>query len=407
MKTEDEVKNITREKKNQKKFYKTNCVIVIIAMLLILLQIAVLVETNISEKSTISIFGYRAYISRYSDYNQNIEEYDLVIVKKEEDYNKFPEVVYKVNTINHSSIIVESENYSHIQNDIKNISGKIVSINNKLGKIILILREPLIILCIAIIIILLLIISNFKIISNTIKLPKKYKIIKRAKELLICIFVIITYVIIFLIGNLIPYNDAKMMIERDIEYNDDFDDDENEQNKNSVENENINGNYNENANGNSNENMGENASVNENTEENILFIIKDDDKTWNQSNDLAIFYNEFYKSNKIAPGVYGKYNFEVKNESNNELIYKINFSEENLNEINLQYKIIKNGEYLNSEYKKISDISDIKNIEIKPNITDTYSIEWKWIDNYNDTQIGKNAENIKYNLKIRIDAMQK
>ena len=34
--------------------------------------------------------------------------------------------------------------------------------------------------------------------------------------------------------------------------------------------------------------------------------------------------------------------------------------------------------------------------------TDVYTIEWKWIDSSNDTEIGNNAENVVYNLMINV-----
>ena len=132
-----------------------------------------------------------------------------------------------------------------------------------------------------------------------------------------------------------------------------------------------------------------------------VFIVTDDDLTWGQETSLNIFDNKFYGTNKIAPGVYGAYKFDVRNLSDYRIRYSINFSEDNDYKINLMYRLSKNGEYLNENYQ---DVTNLENVIINSNDIDEYVLEWKWVDNYNDTEIGENAENVIYILNIEINA---
>ena len=71
--------------------------------------------------------------------------------------------------------------------------------------------------------------------------------------------------------------------------------------------------------------------------------------------------------------------------------------------INLRLKIIRNGEYVYDDYR---DIEGVNNIEISPEKTDEYEIEWKWVDHQNDTYIGENADKVIYKLIIQVNAIQ-
>ena len=81
--------------------------------------------------------------------------------------------------------------------------------------------------------------------------------------------------------------------------------------------------------------------------------------------------------------------------------YKVKFSENNNYNINLQYKIKRNGQYLNTEYARIQNLN-FDSISLNSYGTDVYTIEWEWIDSSNDTEIGNNAENVVYNLMINV-----
>ena len=156
-----------------------------------------------------------------------------------------------------------------------------------------------------------------------------------------------------------------------------------------------------------NDNKGNNGTNDNIIDSDINFIVTENSKSWNQLSNLNIFKDGYSKSNKIYPGLSGKYEFRVENKSDFEVEYKINMQALKNADINLKYKIIKNGIYLNNEYMDIDKIS-IPNYDISSGKVDTYVIDWKWIDNDSvDTEIGKNAEKINYILKILVNASQK
>ena len=146
--------------------------------------------------------------------------------------------------------------------------------------------------------------------------------------------------------------------------------------------------------------------TNSNKEETTLigeFVVTEDKKTWGQETELDIFSNKYYNTNKIAPGVDGSYKFRVHNNLNGKVKYDLIFTEENSSDVNLMYKLKRNGQYVYNEYQ---DPEGIKNLEIDTNSIDEYDIEWKWIDSDNDTAIGENAERTNYKLNIRVEATQ-
>ena len=85
----------------------------------------------------------------------------------------------------------------------------------------------------------------------------------------------------------------------------------------------------------------------------------------------------------------------------------VSINDEVIHGVPSKNKIIKNGEYLNTEYKYINEIN-IPNYDLANGSKDTYIIEWKWIDNDSaDTLAGQNADLVKYSLKISISGSQK
>ena len=162
-----------------------------------------------------------------------------------------------------------------------------------------------------------------------------------------------------------------------------------------------------NNNRNNNNDSKDNSSNDDIIDTGINFEVTENSKSWSQIENLGIFKNEFLKSNKIYPGISGKYEFKVENKSDFYINYKINMEVLSNYNVNLKYKIIKNGEYLNTEYKYINEIN-IPNYDLANGSKDTYIIEWKWIDNDSaDTLAGQNADLVKYSLKISITGSQK
>jgi len=143
----------------------------------------------------------------------------------------------------------------------------------------------------------------------------------------------------------------------------------------------------------------ENTSENEtkNNEEGELIV------DWGQTTQLEIFYNDYFNDIKIAPGVSGEYSFEITNGRGNKIKYNIRLSDMNNYNINMKYRLKKDGEYVvgdNENWKNVSDIN-YNNQQLNINKSDKYILEWKWEDSDNDTLIGQNID-ANYSLQINI-----
>ena len=154
-------------------------------------------------------------------------------------------------------------------------------------------------------------------------------------------------------------------------------------------------------------NYNENTGKNNKNEENNTGIIKvyDDNKVWNSKNELRIFSNPAYEFKSIiAPGSSNVYKYVINNSENFDIIYTISFLETNENLINMKFKLKRNGEYIIGNETEYADIKEksLKDLKLKSDSHDIYSLEWKWIDADNDT--GVSFDEAKYKLNISIKA---
>lgn len=135
---------------------------------------------------------------------------------------------------------------------------------------------------------------------------------------------------------------------------------------------------------------------------NYLFVVSEGNK-WGTEQEINVFNNEFYSDNIIAPGVCGKYDFTVENTGHKLVTYNLDLEEINDKNINLQYKVKMNGEYILEQWTRVEDIS-LSTFQLQPYTNAEYIFEWEWIDAENDTIIGEDAENTMYKIKIKINA---
>lgn len=146
--------------------------------------------------------------------------------------------------------------------------------------------------------------------------------------------------------------------------------------------------------------------------EDRFIIVRDgigpDGKSWSELKEINMFNNFYFHDEAIiAPGVWGSYSFTVENQWDIAMEYNINFVEENPYEVNMVYKMKKNGEYImgnENEWGYYTDLNVYKNI-VNAESSDVYTIEWKWKDNYNDTQIGE-TPGAYYKMHIKLDATE-
>lgn len=137
--------------------------------------------------------------------------------------------------------------------------------------------------------------------------------------------------------------------------------------------------------------------------------VDDEQGNYSYQSNLKIFNNAaFNYTNKIAPGSYNTYDFEIHNSSNMNLKYVINFIEESEYDINIKYRIRKNGKYIvgnNNTYVSFDEIN-FPTGTINSNSKDKYSLDWKWFDDdEKDTIAGENMTE-DYKLKLNISFEQ-
>lgn len=127
---------------------------------------------------------------------------------------------------------------------------------------------------------------------------------------------------------------------------------------------------------------------------------------WYSTNNLNIFTNPVYENEAIlAPGSFNSYEFVVSNKVNNKVKYQFEFNEKSDYEINMKYRLKRNGEYLVGDEKnwvKFSELN-IGEIEIDANKEDDYILDWKWFDSENDSLIGELQDD--YTLSITLSAI--
>ena len=182
-------------------------------------------------------------------------------------------------------------------------------------------------------------------------------------------------------------------------------------NSNSNDNSNSNSQSNSNSNNKSknNSNKPSNGSGGSNQEEGPKEPADDGKVKYVVTKNKDIFENVYFDNRKIAPGVSGTYDFDVINNRKSKVKYKINSSNINSSNINLQYRLKRDNEYVignESTWVSISNLN-LTNILLNSGSIHSYTLEWKWpyeggIDNL-DTQIGK-EDTSKYELKISVYA---
>lgn len=139
-----------------------------------------------------------------------------------------------------------------------------------------------------------------------------------------------------------------------------------------------------------------------------------DDKNGNYiyQQNLEIFNNAaFDYTNKIAPGVQNTYHFVVHNSSNLNLKYYIEMYEESEYQVNLRYRLKRNENFVIGNDSTWVTVDELKTkLEyISLGSSDSYSLDWKWFDNENntDTIAGENMRSLyKLNIRFHFEAVE-
>ena len=131
--------------------------------------------------------------------------------------------------------------------------------------------------------------------------------------------------------------------------------------------------------------------------------ILDKNIVWESENKLRIFENPVFNFDEtIAPESSNVYQFVIKNTTEYDLKYDVDFVETNKFNINMKFKLKKNDEYIIDEYVPASELK-LDEYTLKQGNSDTYYLEWKWVSSDNDTEVGSNPDS-SYQLSIEIRA---
>lgn len=122
---------------------------------------------------------------------------------------------------------------------------------------------------------------------------------------------------------------------------------------------------------------------------------------------LKIFEHksDYVKNDVIAPGTENTYQFIIRNNNEFAIIYDFAINEINTYNINMKFRIKQNGEYILGDDKEWVTAEQLKQngIILAHNSFNVYTLEWKWFESENDTQIGKNIES-DYKLDITFNS---
>lgn len=131
--------------------------------------------------------------------------------------------------------------------------------------------------------------------------------------------------------------------------------------------------------------------------------VYDDYRVWDNQ-DLRIFSNPAYEyRNVIAPGSYNSYAFAIRNKNDFDIVVDILLNEANNNNINMQYKLKNDNNYLLGAPDKYEAINGrvISDVEIPANGYKSYILDWKWVDSSNDAMVGFDINSL-YKLSIMV-----
>ena len=116
------------------------------------------------------------------------------------------------------------------------------------------------------------------------------------------------------------------------------------------------------------------------------------------------YHNTTVVTDKIAPGVGNIYKFKVHNQSSFSVKYNLNMLETMQYDVNMKYKLKKNGNYVIGNATTWVEPSqlNLSNLVLSSNSFDNYELEWRWFDSPNDNIAGINMTG-NYTLNIKVD----
>lgn len=151
-----------------------------------------------------------------------------------------------------------------------------------------------------------------------------------------------------------------------------------------------------------------NKEVIANPSEEVLIKITQGDIDIDKNTSLGIFKNEKFGGNEIiAPNSSGSYQFYVKNESENDIIYHIRFVDEKNYFVNMKYRLKIDNIYIRgskNSYVGIEELN-VEDVTVLKGSNNIYTLEWYWQDSDEaDTIVGSRKDTQYYTLNLKISA---
>ena len=167
-------------------------------------------------------------------------------------------------------------------------------------------------------------------------------------------------------------------------------------------------NNNSNNNGN-NSNSGNNGNEISQPDKESGIEVFDKETEYSKNTTLNIFTNTTYYvvDDKIAPLTENSYQFIIRNHNDFNIKYNLELNEENFNKINMKYRLKLNDEYVSGDNETWLTYDELKqdSIVLSANNYDVYTLDWKWFESENDTEVGTSI-NSDYKLKLKITAFE-
>ena len=123
---------------------------------------------------------------------------------------------------------------------------------------------------------------------------------------------------------------------------------------------------------------------------------------WKYIENLPIFENDYFDREAILPGMRGEYRFILENCNDYALTYAIACTEENDFEIDIRYRLMRDGHHLAGEegYEE-TEALHFEELTIEANSSAFFVLEWYWADNDPiDTEAGENGAEYTFTFAV-------
>lgn len=140
-----------------------------------------------------------------------------------------------------------------------------------------------------------------------------------------------------------------------------------------------------------------------------MFVVEgaEDGMAWEDTENLPIFYNSDFGTDKIAPGMTGRYSFRLSNESGGPLEFSLVFDCVNEYGIDLAYTLYRDGVPVAGQIEKVpAEGLSTDGMTIEEGSDSIFSLEWEWRHNDPvDTEAGENQALYVLNITFNAEAV--